>query len=115
MTPDDEKRLRDKQAYIENTCAYSKGEENRRRLQLVTEFLADQKGSIIQISKATVNWMDQRIRELDCGKVCEWKENEDGQWETGCGEMFEFTTGGLKENKVKWCQYCGGKIVEVRK
>ena len=43
-------------------------------------------------------------------KECKWKEDEDGNWETGCGEIFTFTDGGPQENRQKHCGYCGGKL-----
>jgi hypothetical protein len=43
-------------------------------------------------------------------KVCEWKEDDDGNWETGCGEIFTFTDGGPEENRQNHCGYCGGKL-----
>ena len=46
---------------------------------------------------------------------CTWTENDDGAWETDCGETFEFTDGGPAENGAKFCQYCGKAIkVEAR-
>ena len=41
---------------------------------------------------------------------CAWKENEDGQFETECGNSFEFGSGGTKENGFKFCPYCQGQI-----
>lgn len=44
---------------------------------------------------------------------CQWTEDLDGKWDTACGEMFAFAHGGPKENKARWCQYCGGELVSV--
>src|ERR1700759_3541573 len=44
---------------------------------------------------------------------CTWKQWEGGQYETQCGEVFEFTNDGIKENSAAYCQYCGGVIIEV--
>lgn len=41
---------------------------------------------------------------------CVWTENEEGQWDTQCGGMFEFTDGGPADNEQKFCGYCGGKL-----
>lgn len=43
---------------------------------------------------------------------CAWNENEDGVWETSCGDLFEFIESGPKDNKMKFCCYCGKKLVE---
>lgn len=42
---------------------------------------------------------------------CDWTEDEDGNWHTGCGEMFVFTTDGPVENKMRFCPYCGKALV----
>ena len=44
---------------------------------------------------------------------CEWHEDEDGNWDTACGEMFTFIVDGPKENWVKFCCYCGAKMTPV--
>lgn len=44
---------------------------------------------------------------------CRWSENEDGNWDTDCGECFVFETDGPKENRAKWCPYCGRRIEPV--
>ena len=41
---------------------------------------------------------------------CEWKENENGYFDTECSESFEFTADGPKENGFKFCPYCQGRI-----
>lgn len=41
---------------------------------------------------------------------CHWCEN-DTAWETSCGELFIFTTDGPRENKFKYCSYCGGRLM----
>ena len=42
---------------------------------------------------------------------CQWKEDGDGIWNTGCGHLFEFTSDGPTENQFRFCPYCGGKIL----
>jgi len=42
--------------------------------------------------------------------VCSWKEDDDGNWKTACGEMFVFIDGGPKDNGFRHCPYCGGKL-----
>lgn len=44
---------------------------------------------------------------------CRWSEDEDGNWDTACGEVFVFETGGPTENRAKWCPYCGRRIHPV--
>ena len=42
--------------------------------------------------------------------ACEWCVDDDGVWYTGCGHAWQFENGGPKENSVRWCQYCGGRL-----
>ncbi len=44
---------------------------------------------------------------------CRWSEDEDGNWDTACGECFVFEVGGPTENRAKWCPYCGRRIEPV--
>lgn len=46
-------------------------------------------------------------------RSCQWSEDSGGNWDTACGEVFTFTDGGPKENKARFCQYCGGELVAV--
>ena len=43
----------------------------------------------------------------DIGEMCEWRENEDGMWETACENTFVFEEDGPEENGQKFCCYCG--------
>ena len=45
---------------------------------------------------------------------CPWQEDRDGNWETGCGNIFAFTEGGPTENRMKFCPYCGRRLEEFR-
>lgn len=44
------------------------------------------------------------------GRICEWREDVDGNYQTGCGNSFFFETGDAIENRAKWCLYCGGEL-----
>ena len=46
-------------------------------------------------------------------KICRWQENSDGAWETSCENSFEFSVGTPKENKARFCIYCGKKIRQI--
>ena len=40
--------------------------------------------------------------------TCEWTHNEDdGVWETVCGQLWRFDDGGPKENDMNFCHCCG--------
>ena len=56
--------------------------------------------------------IDYKIRNTIMDEKCKWTVDEDGIYDTGCGERYEFFEDGPKENKVNFCMYCG-KIIEV--
>ncbi len=41
---------------------------------------------------------------------CKWTFDDDGFWLSKCGEAYCFNDGGPKENEVKFCHGCGGKV-----
>jgi hypothetical protein len=44
-------------------------------------------------------------------RVCYWKQDDDGIWNTGCGNMYEINNGDSpEENKMKYCAFCGGLL-----
>jgi hypothetical protein len=44
---------------------------------------------------------------------CTWTEDDDGNWETSCQNMYIFIEDGPKENQHKYCPYCGRWIIAV--
>ena len=50
---------------------------------------------------------------VDAAKVCGWSlyDDESGTWESGCGELWSFIDGGPCENRIRYCHYCGGKVL----
>jgi len=42
---------------------------------------------------------------------CAWTEDEDGNWHTGCGQVFNLCMGTPDENKLRFCPYCGKALV----
>lgn len=45
--------------------------------------------------------------------ACVWRENQDGYWETGCGNVFVLGDGTPPENKMVYCCYCGAPLQEL--
>ena len=49
-------------------------------------------------------------------KECHWLNNpsleEDDIWQTDCGHEFVLIEGAPSENEMKFCPYCGKKLVE---
>lgn len=44
--------------------------------------------------------------------TCRWTEDDDGNWETECGNLYTFIDGGPGENGQKYCGYCGNKLIQ---
>ena len=63
-------------------------------------------------SKATAYATDECTSRDD---ACVWNEGFDyGIYNTQCGEAFEFTDGGPKENEFRFCPYCGRRLQEAK-
>lgn len=45
--------------------------------------------------------------------ICAWKHDSEGAWETDCGEMFWLEDGTPRENKFKFCCFCGCRLKQV--
>jgi hypothetical protein len=56
---------------------------------------------------------DDRLEENMSADACWWFENENGWWETGCSNLFQFVSGTPSENHFDYCPYCGKKITEA--
>lgn len=52
--------------------------------------------------------------ETEGPELCNWTEDEDGNWSTDCGNAFVLNDGTPIENKMKFCCFCGDQLVEVR-
>ena len=51
----------------------------------------------------------------DSTAICNWEHDECAEyntWHTGCDGMFQITEGMPSENDMKYCPYCGKKIIE---
>lgn len=45
-------------------------------------------------------------------KTCVWRMDSWGAYETECGHLFIFNEGTPEQNGAKFCQYCGGKLID---
>lgn len=48
--------------------------------------------------------------------ICHWtpmNPDEGGSWETQCGNAFLFIDGDPTDNKMNFCPYCGGALIQV--
>jgi len=63
--------------------------------------LADAYGLIVDL-KARIDALEKRS--------CQWTEDDDGVWDTECGNAFVFTDGGPSDNNLLFCPYCGAAL-----
>ncbi len=47
------------------------------------------------------------------GGWCHWTQDEDGNWETECGNKFCFIDGIPTSNGLRFCCYCGGALIQI--
>jgi hypothetical protein len=45
--------------------------------------------------------------------TCQWENDGEGNWSTGCGDAFIILDGTPTENKMNFCCYCGKPINEA--
>ncbi len=56
------------------------------------------------------------IEKIGITATCEWTCNENDWadwWDTECEGAYTISEGTPKENKMLFCPFCGGKIVEI--
>jgi len=57
-----------------------------------------------------------RIETMTKSNTCAWKmvDSDYNIWETDCGESFVLEDGTPKENKLRYCCFCGRKLIEEK-
>jgi hypothetical protein len=56
-------------------------------------------------------WIDDEANEEP---TCRWGEGDDGgPWATDCNELFNIENEGPEANGMRFCCFCGKKLVEV--
>jgi hypothetical protein len=43
--------------------------------------------------------------------ACVWRYDPDGYWQTECSDQFCITEGSPAENRMRYCHYCGRRIM----
>ena len=56
--------------------------------------------------------LDKTQEDRNVTDKCEWVEDDEGNFETSCGEMFTFADGTPSDNAMKFCCYCGKELSE---
>ena len=46
--------------------------------------------------------------------ACGWREDDDGNWQTSCGEVYVFIEGNPTENDYRCCPGCGKPITIIQ-
>jgi hypothetical protein len=64
-------------------------------------------------SRKTANMLRAATEELM--RECRWKKDVQGRgnYDTQCGNTWTFVDGGISENLVEYCPYCGGIVFET--
>lgn len=44
---------------------------------------------------------------------CLWTQDDEGNWEAGCGNVFVLIEGNPVSNKMSYCPYCGKRLEQV--
>lgn len=75
--------------------------------------ILDHKLTILELSE--MEWMVRELlqhREFD-RTPCRWEQDMDGDWQTGCDNMFVLNEGIPTENGMQFCPYCGHRVEEM--
>lgn len=64
----------------------------------------------------TAKQLQAELGEAKKQQTCKWTPNEaydsDYCWETECGKAYSILEGTPMENDMKFCVFCGGKLIE---
>lgn len=44
---------------------------------------------------------------------CGWEQDDDGIWQTECGNAFELNAGTPEDNHMEFCPYCGKVLIDL--
>ncbi len=56
---------------------------------------------------------ERELKRLAGDGECRWSQNEDGYYDTACGQAFVMESGTPIDNGMHYCCYCGKRLVEV--
>lgn len=91
--------------------------EQNKRLELENKRFREKDGwkDIVHCQTNKIILQEERIKDLEAkvGKCCLWTQDEGGIYDTGCNNRFELVAGTPKDNKMKYCPYCGKLIVQA--
>jgi hypothetical protein len=81
------------------------------------KFIVTHNAELIRASIAQNETTDAESVGLECGVIrmdynCKWDQDYNGTWETSCENAFEIIEGTPDENGMKYCPYCGKKLIQ---
>lgn len=97
----DRKRIAELEARVKTA------DGDHRRLQELLTAEAHKRGEDFRRAEAAEAALE-RVR----SEPCIWSEDEDGYWNTACGEAWILNDGGPSDNRCNYCFYCGKPIEE---
>lgn len=100
------------------TCTWREAVEHELATMHAT---ADSYATPLDAVRAVIDWnvmvsLDPRVnggKRLVDSTPCTWREDEDGSWDTDCGDCFVLISDGPSDNRMKFCCYCGQPITEI--
>lgn len=97
------------QGPLMHRCDRKRGHDGPHTWEMAAEVKALKGLPTVYAPAATVAATVRKMR----GRVCAWTEDEDGNWDTDCGDKFVFTESGPTDNGMRFCCYCGKPLKEV--
>lgn len=80
-------------------------DQDKRELPIILDYIKDIVKALTHLNANDVDGLEE--------KTCNWREDEDNIWHTGCDDAFEFNANGPDENRCKFCLYCGKPIIAI--
>jgi hypothetical protein len=90
----------------------------KRAKELLFAIVTDENGGYVSFPSqiAWVFWQAAwNARAGQDANPCKWEQDQDGSWDTSCGEKHQFFDGTPQENSHKFCPYCGHTIAAMSK
>jgi len=67
-------------------------------------------GTILVTAKDAYDFANNCLKDCLETASCSWKEDDEGNWNTGCGEMFVLSCDTPKEHNMNFCCFCGKSL-----
>lgn len=84
--------------------------DNENKLQEVEKWF-EKHSADIEINNGYVFLCRNGIFDTET-QQCEWTQDSDGTWNTECGQLFIVNDGTPEDNNMKFCAFCGEKLIQ---